>query len=288
MRPLLLILFLQCAIMLNASAAERIVYSSLGEDGFWQLWEIAPDGSGLRQITTSAWDKREPFVLSDGRVACRTNNGKAFLIAADGSAEEEILAKYQIINHPQFSRDGATVLFTRFDPRSKDIRDIWKTDSAGDHGVILTRDHKFAMQPAFSWDASRIAFTNADASRKYHHLWIMDSDGANAHALTKAKGQDLFPQFSPDGKFVTFTSNTKDDNFEIYLVEVKSKSLQRLTKNPGLDSNSCFSPDGQKIAFVSNRSGSQQIWVMNRDGSDPVQLTQGKSESLEPHWAHTN
>ena len=34
-----------------------------------------------------------------------------------------------------------------------------------------------------------------------------------------------------------------------------------------------FSPDGKRIAFVSNRAGTNDIWVMNADGSGAVNLT---------------
>ena len=67
-----------------------------------------------------------------------------------------------------------------------------------------------------------------------------------------------------------------------------SKRIEQLTHYEGFDGNPCFSPDGKRIAFVSNRGGRQQIWVMNRDGSNPILLTQGTGESLDPYWANLN
>ena len=52
------------------------------------------------------------------------------------------------------------------------------------------------------------------------------------------------------------------------------------TVNNGADS---WSPDGAHIAFVSNRSGTYQIWVMDADGSNVVQLTHG-SEAHRAAW----
>jgi TolB protein len=128
-------------------------------------------------------------------------------------------------------------------------------------------------------------FVKADPLREFHHLWIMDADGNKPYQLTSAKGQDLFPHFSPDGQFVTFSSNRQGGNFDIYKVHVKNRAIKKLTQFNGLDNHSCFSPDGQKIVFVSNRSGRQQIWVMDSDGSNQVLLTNDQGESLEPHWA---
>jgi Tol biopolymer transport system component len=48
-----------------------------------------------------------------------------------------------------------------------------------------------------------------------------------------------------------------------------------------------FSPDGRKIAFTSGRSGANEIWVCDRDGLNPVQLTSFKAETLvgSPRWS---
>jgi Tol biopolymer transport system component len=288
MKKILIVLFIVCTLSSRAWAGEGIAYSHLSEDGYWQVWTVSPDGGRPRQLTDSKEDKREASWLSDGRLTYRDNNGRVFIIGRDGKGEQEILAKYVRINNPQFSHDGKTVLFTRFDPRSKDIRDIWRSDISGGNAVILTRDNKLALQPSFSPDEKRIVFVKADALRGNHHLWIMDIDGNNAVKLTQGKGQDLFPRFSPDGELVVFTSNRNDNDFDIYTVNVRNKTVQRLTTNAGLDSNPCFSPDGKKIVFVSIRGGDQQLWVMGKDGSNPVQITKMPGESLDPHWAEMN
>lgn len=285
MRIFILLVLVFCGLVPAARAEEAIVYVLLSDDGYWQVWEMAPDGSQQRQITRSLQDKREPAWVSNGRVIYRTNNGKVFINSRDGSTEEEILAQYERVTNPQMSHDGRQIFFTRLDARAKDIRDIWKTDIQGNNGVILTLDNKRALQPSLSADSRWIAYSRADETRENHHIWVMDSDGKNARQLTDGKGQDLFPRFSPDGQWITFSSNRKDGNFEIYRINIKNKSLDRLTRHEGLDSNSCFSPDGSRIVFVSNRSGNQQLWVMNRDGSNPVQVTTAEGESIEPHWA---
>ena len=50
---------------------------------------------------------------------------------------------------------------------------------------------------------------------------------------------------------------------------------RRLTTSPGIDTDPSFSPDGSKIVFESDRSGSQQLYVMNADGSNQRRLTFG-------------
>ena len=47
----------------------------------------------------------------------------------------------------------------------------------------------------------------------------------------------------------------------------------RLIASTSGDSDMQFSPDGTRIVFCSHRSGHSELWVSNRDGSEPKQLT---------------
>ena len=67
-------------------------------------------------------------------------------------------------------------------------------------------------------------------------------------------------------------------------MDLQSRKEKRLTDAPGLDSDPSFSPDGQNIIFVSNRSGNQQIWKMDLEGGNLIQLAQGDQESVDPDW----
>lgn len=70
---------------------------------------------------------------------------------------------------------------------------------------------------------------------------------------------------------------------DIFSVCPDGSRLEQLTDDPALDGHPAWSPDGTKIAFASERSGKNQIFLMNADGSDPVQLTEAYSNSW-PIW----
>lgn len=59
----------------------------------------------------------------------------------------------------------------------------------------------------------------------------------------------------------------------------------KLTSSPGIDIGGSFSPDGSRIVFESDRSGSQQVYVMNADGSDQRRITFLGGRSATPEWS---
>jgi TolB protein len=58
-----------------------------------------------------------------------------------------------------------------------------------------------------------------------------------------------------------------------------------LTTDPGIDTAPSFSPDGKQIAFASDRGGSQQIYVMNVDGSSQRRISFSAGENGTPVWS---
>ena len=86
---------------------------------------------------------------------------------------------------------------------------------------------------------------------------------------------------------IAFMSNRHDErNWEIYLMNSDGKRVRRLTEHPQADGIPAWSPDGQKIAFVSFRNEPRDIYVMNPDGTNLINLTQSPERSDSyPSWS---
>ncbi len=269
-----------------ASAKELIAYSHL-TDGYWQIWVMDPDGKNHQPVTQSPSDKRNPVWFRDeAKIAYRTNNSELWVIDIQSREEIQYLKQFGVISNPEFFKTSDEVIFVRFDPRLSDSTEIWRSNMDGSNSIILTRDRLPKFEPDLSPDESSIVFIKSEADRKNYHIWQMDANGENARQLTEGKSFDLFPHFSPDQKTVVFASNRADKNYELYTLEIESRTLTRLTHEPGLEGHPSFSPDGEKITFASNRGGNQQIWVINKDGSNPQQLTFDQEESIDPAWGN--
>lgn len=282
----LIVCVLTTAAADNLWAGEKILFSR-PTDGYWQVWIMDPDGRNQKQITASPSDKREPDFLNDGsQITFRTSNSELFIADADGKNETQLLQEYGTITNPSFSPDGKSIIFVRFEARPGDISDIWKLDLETRKSTILTQDHQPKYQPRYSSDGKKIVFVKAGGGTKDYHIWMMDADGGNQKELTRSGAFDTHPEFSPEGIEVAFSSNRNAGVFDIYQLNVATGKELRLTEYDGLDAHSSYSPDGGRLVFVSDQSGSQQLWVMDKDGKGRRQVTFDSNEAADPRWVH--
>lgn len=81
-------------------------------------------------------------------------------------------------------------------------------------------------------------------------------------------------QFSPDGQFVTFTSERVDGNADIYRVNVDGSNMTELVATTWYENGGALSPDGTKLAYVSTRNNYvANIWVMDLTTGVATNLT---------------
>lgn len=110
--------------------------------------------------------------------------------------------------------------------------------------------------PTISPDGSRIVapVTRFDMAqdRGFTDLWIWNADGSGQRPLTTHASNDGAPVFSPDGRFVAFTSQRDDDKApQLYVIAIDGGEARRLTSlATGVQSPKWFA-DGSRLAFVS-------------------------------------
>ncbi|MDX1439693.1 MAG: hypothetical protein R3284_07305, partial [Rubricoccaceae bacterium] len=87
-------------------------------------------------------------------------------------------------------------------------------------------------------------------------------------AFTTTEGTWMNLDVSPDGSEIVF-----DLLGDIYVLPIEGGQAERVTSGQAFDIQPRFSPDGNRISFTSDRSGGDNIWTMNTDGSDLEQVT---------------
>ena len=115
-------------------------------------------------------------------------------------------------------------------------------------------------------------------------IWRLKPDGTDLEALIIEGTINDQPTFSPDGKWLAFTSE-KDKNVEIYSMNIDTQQIIRLTNHPDRDYQPDWSPDGESIAFVSHRDGNPDIYTMTVNGEQLTNLTKSERVEMMPAWS---
>src|SRR5712671_5371025 len=115
-------------------------------------------------------------------------------------------------------------------------------------------------------------------------LYIANADGSGERPLFSSSGFDYNASFSPDGKWIIFTSE-RAGSADIYRVHPDGSGLERLTDDPAYDDQGALSPDGKQLAFVSSRgTGFADIWVLDLQTKKARNLTHAPG-SFRPCWS---
>jgi len=98
--------------------------------------------------------------------------------------------------------------------------------------------------------------------------------------FTTSKGTWMSLDVSPDGQTIVF-----DLLGDLYTMPISGGTATRITNGIAHDMQPRFSPDGRRIVFVSDRSGDENLWLVNADGTQPAALTTGTENIyLSPEW----
>jgi TolB protein len=134
-------------------------------------------------------------------------------------------------------------------------------------------------------------------------LYVRDLETWDLQPLAPAPGYDAEAVVSPDGKKIVFTSRREGD-LDIYIMNVDGTNITKLTDKLGYDGGPFFSPDSQRIVYRSFYPNTQaetdryllllnqdtiepmalQLYVMNTDGSNKVQVTDNGAANFGPFF----
>ena len=161
-----------------------------------------------------------------------------------------------------------------YDPLTRKSRRLTSNSLRGD------RDSAVAYSPAFGPTGKRIVFLNlVDTKRiggRRADVYVMRADGSHVKRLTRSPAGEFAPTFTADGKHIAYSLRGKT-----YLIRSNGRGerteLTAALPNGGVGAS--FSADGSKVAVASSDGGDSDIFVLDADGSNPVNVTAASADA---------
>ena len=257
-----------------------------------QLMLAQADGSGSRELwSESSVALGSPAWSPDGsRIALfrggSQNSPSAVVVVdvASGKARFHPSPHGAILSNPCWDGTGSGVLVAE----GEGVVAIQR----GASGHLFRLDVNTGKYRALGWlgdfpalldilPDGRLVSSSFLARQNLREVAIGARSLTDGRTLTSGMAIDRQPVYSPDGKWVMFSSN-RGGTLDLWEVSAESGEMHRLTDDPADDWDPVYSRDGQSVFWSSNRSGAFEIWAARRDGTSPRQVSHDSLDAENP------
>ncbi len=244
--------------------------------------EGAKTGISLMYYPTLSWTPDGQWLLTADRDS-RGDEFKPTLVSVE-SGEKRIVGKNILGRTAAISPDGKGLAFV-----GRDLFFVPLTESL-EPGAKPTRLTRFTMalgRPTWTPDGADLLVTGVPDDESHSVVRLISLGGSAPRRILELGDQVAQQTVSRSGR-LAFVRRMNDLN--IWAAELSEPThvdrVTRLIASTSADLNSEFASDGAKIAFASARSGDDEIWVCDHDGTNPVQVTDSGEEGVgSPTWS---
>lgn len=229
-------------------------------------------------IVENLTGRRSAFGSKIVFVSTKTGFKEIYQCDFDGQGIEQLTNSRSISLTPALSPDGKYLAYTDYSTG----RPALYIRNQLDGKSVMASKSGISIDPA--WRNSREVATTLSFEGD-QEIYLLKSDGALYRRLTRSRGIDLSPTFSPDGNKMAFVSE-RNGQPQIFIQDLLSGEAKRLTFNGDYNTQPSWSPSGDKIAYTTcEKSGEFNIFTVGVDGSGLKQLTAHTGQNESPSWS---
>jgi len=130
---------------------------------------------------------------------------------------------------------------------------------------------------------SQIAFVSTSSGHK--EIWLADVLGDNVRQVTQHEYLAVSPRFSPDNKWLAYTSYHRN-NPNLYITALSTlKTTRAISHQKGLNMAPAWAPDGSVMAVTLSKGSNPDIYLIDINGKEQRRLTNGEGVNVSPTWS---
>jgi len=112
-------------------------------------------------------------------------------------------------------------------------------------------------------------------------IWTANENGQNVQRLTVTRARDVYGRFSPDGKWIAFSSE-RNGNLDVFIIPSEGGGAKQLTFHSSDDAVLGWRPDSGAVLFSANRGEdfTPQLYLVSVAGGMPTKA--GTDMGVQP------
>ena len=269
--------------------SDKIVFVS-DRNGNDEIYVMNTDGANQKRLTSNVTMDYSPQLSRDGqKIAYVSEMGGGLqvdIMDSDGGNVVKPPANSGNMRNPHWCPQSERVSFIT---DMEGQIDVYVMNSDGTDMLKVTDDNLVEDLGNWSPNAEWVVYAISDGEDM--GVYMRNPRGVDVIQLTRT--QDSGPVWAPVGSLIAYFSEiTVIDNegkekvdTEMRIVDMETMEVTSLVAQVHAESGISWSPDGKKITYVADVNGNKEVFVMEDDGSNQIQLTRNHLDDIFPVWS---